>query len=806
MRQLRYALRVLKRTPGFTTVTILILALAIGANTAMFSILDAWLLRPLHFTQSERVVIALRADRKHPDEPPIADFYRDYLDWKQSVRSFQGMSATFWRQFTLTRTGEAENFMGMIVSADIFDTLGVSAQIGRTFLPSDVDGPPAIVISHQLWQERLGGARNAIGLTLTLNGKLYQVVGVMPASFSLRMENQPFDPKVLAAIQRNDPDYTPTSMRPVAVIARLKTGVDLATAQAELRTVQVAADARHPETPKDFEVFLTKLQQDNVRFIAASLETLLASVVFVMLVACANVGGLLMGRAAHRQREMALRTALGSGRGALVAQLLTESFVLAVAGAALGLLLAYAGVRAFAAADPLNQLPPDPLTINGRALAVALGLAVLSTFLSGIAPALKISRVHLATSLRSRAAGARAGFGRNAMVIAQIALSLILLTGTTVLAKAVLRLASQPLGFRADHVQTIELTLPGQRYAADRERRNAFYSEVLQRLGRLPGVGSVAITTTGPLLGAQRTTLAIAGRPEPPKDETPRFEQHVVTSGYFETISPPILRGRSFGERDGEYALPVAIINEAVARSEFPNADPVGKQIRIGNRGTWRTIIGVAGNIRTIFYNTLVAKEPLDIYVPMSQANTAGFNPSSQTVWVLARTARALSRAEVRRQVDSVDRGVPVGSIRTMDQVIAEATRQPRVRTTLLGGFALLALTLAAIGIYGLIAQNTTQRTSEIGIRMALGAQPGDVQAMVLRQGVLVAAGGIAAGVAGALLLARAMSAFLYGASGVDLTSYAMTAAMVVAVAAVAAWIPARRASRVDPVIALRYE
>ena len=285
MRQLRYSLRVLRRTPGFTTVTILILALAIGANTAMFSILDAWLLRPLHFKEPDRVVIALRADRKHPDEPPIADFYRDYLDWKQSVRSFQGMSAMFWRQFTLSGTGEAENFMGMIVTWDIFDTLGVSAQIGRTFLPSDVDGPPAIVISHQLWQERFGGARDAIGRTLTLNGKLYQVIGVMPASFSLRMENQPLDPKVLAVIPRNDPDYTPTSTRPVAVIGRLKPGVGLATAQAELQTVQVAADARHPETPKDFGVFLTKLQRDNVRFIGTSLETLLAAVVFVMLAA-----------------------------------------------------------------------------------------------------------------------------------------------------------------------------------------------------------------------------------------------------------------------------------------------------------------------------------------------------------------------------------------------------------------------------------------------------------------------------------------------------------------------------------------
>jgi putative ABC transport system permease protein len=592
----------------------------------------------------------------------------------------------------------------------------------------------------------------------------------------------------------------------VAVIARLKPGADLVTAQAELRTIQVALDANHPETPRDFGVFLTRLQDDNVRFIGASLKTLLAAVIFVMLIACANVAGLLMGRDAYRRREMALRTALGSGRGALVAQLLTESFVLATAGAALGLLLAYTGVRAFTAADPFNQLPPDPIAIDGRALAVTLGLAVVCTVLFGVAPALRTSRVNLATSLHARTAGAPAGFGRNALVIAQIALSLILLVGAGVLTKAVLRLARQPLGFRTDQVQTIELTLPGNRYAADRERRMAFYGQVLQRLGQLPGVRSVAISTTAPLYGGQRAILAVAGRPEPPKNENPRFEQHVVTPGYFETLSVPILRGRAFRDVDSEHAPPVAMINEAVARLEFPDADPVGKQIRIGDEGTWRTIVGVAGSIRTIFYNTLVAKEPLAVFVPASQATRAGFNPTAQAIWVLAQTQRSLSLAEVRRQIEAVDRDVPVGSIRTMEQAISEVTRQPRVRTMLLGGFALLALALSAIGIYGLIAQNTAQRTSEIGIRMALGAQPGDVIAMVIRQGVLVAAGGIATGVLGALLLARAMSGFLYGASGVDFSSYAWTAGLVTAVAAVAAWIPARRASRVDPTIALRHE
>jgi putative ABC transport system permease protein len=433
---------------------------------------------------------------------------------------------------------------------------------------------------------------------------------------------------------------------------------------------------------------------------------------------------------------------------------------------------------------------------------------VVCTILFGVAPALRTSRVNLATSLQARTPGAPVGFGRNALVIAQIALSLILLVGATVLTKAVLHLAGEPLGFRTDHVQTIELTLPGNRYAADRERRMAFYGQVLERLGQLPEVRSVAISTTAPLYGGQRTILAVAGRPEPPKNENPRFERNVVTPEYFETLSVPILRGRGFGDLDTEHAPPVAMINEAVARLEFPDADPVGQQIRIGDEKTWRTIVGVAGTIRTIFYNTLVAKEPLAVFVPASQCvgQALACGGLQSAIWVLAQTQRTLSLAEVRRQIEAVDRDVPVGPIRTMEQAISEVTRQPRIRTMLLAGFALLALALSGVGIYGLIAQNTAQRTSEIGIRMALGAQPGDVIAMVIRQGVLVSAGGIATGVLGALLLARAMSGFLYGASGLDFSSYAWTAGLVMAVAGVAAWIPARRASRIDPAIALRHE
>ena len=809
LQDLRYAFRVLRRAPGFTFTTVLILALAIGANTAMFSIVDAWFFRPLHFRNSDQVVIALRGDLKRPKETPIFAFYRDYLDWKTAARSFQGMSAMFWHEFTITGAGEAGYFFGMTVTADLFDTLGVPAELGRTFAASDMPGPPVVVISHQLWQERFGGSREILGRVLTLNAKSYQVIGVLPPSFSLRMENQAIEAKIISLMQPDDPDFKPDSRHPVAVIARLKPGVSLASAQAELFTIQMALDPQHPDVPKGFGVFLTRLQDDNVRFIRTSLITLVAAVVFVLLIACANVAGLLLGRASFRQREMALRAALGSGRRRLMRQLLTESLVLAFLGAGLGLLVAYAGVRGFTAANPLNQLPPDPIVIHLRTLGFVLVLAVLNTALFGVIPALQASRVNLNAFLQLRGGGGsagRAGSGRNALVVLEIALSLVMLMGTALVTKALIRVMSAPLGFQTEHVDVATFTLPGKGYATEHERRIAFCDRVLERISGLPGVQAATVTNVGPLIGGQRTTMLIAGRPAPPANETPRFEQQIITPRYFEVLSTPLLRGRSFSDSDTETSAQVAIINETVARTEFPGTDPVGRQIRLGDKGPWRTIVGVTGTLRTIFYDTLVAKEPLEIYLPARQAPDAGFNPVSQGMWLLARTSRPLTLAEVRKSVSAVDSDVPVGEIRPMTRVVSEATGQPRLRTVMLGGFALLALVLSAIGVYGVIAQRTAQRTHEIGIRMALGAESGDVLRMVVRQGIMIAAVGIVLGIAGALAIGRVLSGLLYGVSTSDVAMYALVTGVVLVVAGIAAYVPARRASRVDPLVALRYE
>jgi putative ABC transport system permease protein len=716
------------------------------------------------------------------------------------------MSAMFWQEFTVTGVGEADHFTGMVVTSDLLETLGANAEIGRTFVPADLQGSAVVVISHQFWQERFGGKSDAVGRTITLNGKSYQVIGVMPPSFSLRMENQPFDPKVLALISNSDPDYTPTSLRPVAVIARLKPHVDFAAAQEELFSIQTGLDRQHPEMPQGFGVFLTRLQDDNTRFIRTSLFTLSAAVMVVLMAACINVAGLLLGRAANRAREMALRAALGADRRQLGLLLLTESLVLSLAGAAVGVALAYAGVRAFAAADPFNQLPPDPISLSGRALGVALLLAMINTVVFGFAPAWQASRVDLIGLLRWRTGSHGVAAVRNVLVVAEIALSIILLTGAAVLSKTLVRLAIQPLGFRSNHVWVATLTLPPNPYASSQARLAALYSQVFQRAGSLPGVSSVAIASAAPLQMGQATYLAVAGRPEPSGKEVPRFEQQFVTPDYFDLLSVPLERGRAFAASDTAESEQVAIINEALARAEFAGQDPLGRPIREERDGSWRTIVGVAGTMRTIFFNTLTAKEPLEVFVPAAQTRGLAFTRGTRNVWLFARSARPLTLAEIRQQVDAIDSNVAVPEIRKADQFLADATRQPRIRTALVAGFALLVLVLSAIGIYGLVSQNAASRTNEMGVRVALGARSGDLVRMILRQGLALAAIGSAIGLACAAALSRAMSGFLYGASSLDPALYAAVSAVMTLLALLAAWLPARRASRVDPTAALRCE
>ena len=794
--------------PGFTITTVVILALAIGANTAMFSILNAWLLRPLHFPNANQLVIVLRRDLSRPNSLPYFPFYRDQADWRGRLRSFQSFGGMFWRTFTLTGRGEAESFFGMIVTNGLFETLGRTPELGRVFTSADRTGPPMVVVSYQFWQRRFGGTHDVIGRPLELNGKAYQIIGVMPESFSLRMENQATEPQIMALIQPGEPAYEGSGLGPLAIVGRLKPGVSIAAAEAELSSLQNAIDASYPDLPRHMGVLINGMRDDNIRFVRTSLVTLAGAVVFVLLTACANVAGLLLGRGSARRRELAVRSALGSGRARLVAQLLTESLVLAGAGGVAGVLVAYAAVRGFVALNPFDLLPPDAITVDGRVLAFALLLVLTTTLLFGAAPALQASRVDLADVLKSRTAAGAPGMrsGRGVLATLQVALSLMLLTGAFLMGKTLLTIRSQPLGFRIDQVTAAELTLPGRAYGSDARKLNRFYDSLLARITRLAGVQSAAIGSVRPLALGPGVNLAVEGREESGGRDLPAYHEQVVTPGYFDTLAIALIEGREFTDRDIAESSRVAILSELAARQLFPGNDPIGRRIRTRKDSSWLTIVGVVGDIRTIFYNTLDAKLTPFVYVPARQAEQLTFNPIGQDVFLFVRSAAPVSMTTIRREVDSIDRDVPVSELMTMSERVAKETSQPRMRTWILGGFAVIALALAAIGIYGLMAQNVAQRTGEIGIRMALGAQPGDVLGMVVRQALVIAGTGIALGLSAGLALARLLSGFLYGIAATDGAVYVVVAVTVLTAASIAAYVPARRASRVDPMVALRDE
>jgi putative ABC transport system permease protein len=809
---LRYGARMLLKSPSFTLIAVLTLALGIGANTAMFSIVDAWLLRPLPFKDAAQLVIVLRNDFKQPTEPAYALLFRDFEAWKTQSRSFANLSGIFWRRYLLTGGGEPEELDGMIATADLFTTLGVPAQRGRVFSPADLSGPPVAVITHRFWQRRFGGSDEAIGASLTLNGVPHQIIGLMPPDFDLRMLEQPTGADVLTLLPTSEPGYRPDGVGPLAAIGRLKAGVTLAAAQAELTLLEQQGDARFPDNIKDSGALVTGLQADNSRAVRLTLLSLAAAVAFVLLIACTNLAGLLLARAARRQQEMAIRAALGSGRRRLLAQLLTESLLLALIGAAVGLLLAYAGVRLFVALNPMGVLPPNPIAIDARALGFTLALALLTTALFGLVPALRASRTDLNAVLKAGSRGASDGVSSrralNAMVTAQMALTVVLLIGAGLMIKTLIRLRAEPLGFRAENVTVAKLTLPAE-VTAQAGQLNSFYDRVLEKVAALPGAQSAAITNAMPLLGAPNTSCvleAIEGQAQAPPDNAPRCGGNIVTPDYFSTLSIPLLRGRAFSAHDHERAEQVVIIDELIARSAFPGQDPVGRRIRTSKNSPWHTIIGVVGATRSTWPRAFAWRDSPSFFTPHRQSSGNAFGPVAKSVWLYLRATRPPGIAELRQAVSSVDSNVPVAEFEPLREVVAKATRQPLLRTVLAGGFAVLALLLAALGVYGVVSQSVVQRTREIGIRMALGARPRDVLTLVVRQGMIGALIGVAGGLAASFALARLLSNLLYGVSTTDPATFVAIPVLLTSVALLAAVIPARRGMKVGPMTALRDE
>ena len=808
----RYGLRMLAKSPGFAIVAILTLALGIGANTAIFSIVNAVLLQPLPYRNSDRLVAVWQSDIHNMGFSKVFPLYRDFQEWKQSSQSFEDLEAATWAKArqTLTWQGRAQMVVAVSTSAGFFSLLGANAEQGRTFESADLQNGCSVVLSRRFWQNRLDASKDAVGSALTLDGKSCTILGVMPQGFDFYPRQT--DLWTLITPQTDYEKHPIESV--VGVFGRLKPGVSLATAQSELATLhrRVIAEAPPGHWIAQFTPVVNHLQEEftwlSGRNLRSALVVLLGAVLLVLLIACVNVASLLLGRASERQKELAVRAALGSSRSRLVRQLLTESILLSALGAILGAFLAIAAVRYFRALNPIELPPGSTVAVNLPVLAFTAFLAILTGLLFGLLPAWKASRQNLNATLREEGRGSsRNSMGRRVgkmLVIAEVSLSLVLLAAAGLLIESTARMSSAPLGFRTDHLLSARISLPATAYPK-LSNRAAFYNRLASDLRAIPGVDGVALTSSLPLYVAGSGVMSVQGRAAPPLSDIGDVRGEDVSNDYFNVMGIPVIQGRVFDARDREDSQPVTIVNEAIVREYFPNQDPVGQQIKFGrpeDTDPWMTIIGVVGNVRrTTVYQEMGYVTPPVLYQPLTQdaENLCGI--------VVRTSGNPLALAPVlQREVLNLDNGVPVFDVMTMDQRVAEFLSHPQFRAILLGMFAGLALALAAVGIFGVLSQLVSQRTREFGIRMALGADQLDVLAMVVKQGAVLVLLGVGLGLAVALALSRLLSTMLYGVRPTDPLTFTAVTALLILVAMLACYLPARRATKVDPMIALRHE
>ncbi|HEX8651885.1 MAG TPA: ABC transporter permease [Pyrinomonadaceae bacterium] len=802
LQDLRYGCRMLLKTPGFTLVAIVALALGIGANTAIFSVVNGVLLRPLPFKDPDRLVWAQAADLK-TGEPGGSISPPDFLDYREQNRVFEHFAALQYISFTLTGdAAEPERVTGARVSADFFETLGITPVKGRSFLAEEErEGSNRVaVISHGLWQRRFGSDPNLVGKTVDLSGQSTLVVGIMPAGFQFPSEVEVWSPIPFGGKE--------TSMRRthfLNAIGRLKPGLTLQDAQADITSVARRLEQQYPETNTNYGMGLTLLPEQIVGDMRRTLFVLLAAVGFVLLIACANVANLSLARGATRGKEIAIRVAMGASRSRVVRQLLTESVLLAVLGGVLGLLLAVWGVDMLVALSPEDLPRVKEVTIDPRVLSFSLLISILTGVLFGLAPALSFSRGRdLNETLKEggRASGAATGHNRmrSLLVVAEVALSLMLLVGAGLLIKSFLKLSKVETGFDATSVMTMRISLPQTKYA-EPQRRAAFYQQLLERTRALPGVEAAGVISELPLSGQNNDTyFTIEGKPPAaPGSEDRLANFRTASPDYFRVMGIPLIRGRFFNDGDREGAPHAVIISETFARRFFPDEDALGKRLTIDLGEPWTgEIVGVVGNIR----HFSLATEPFrEMYMNIAQTPRGSVN-----LVVRTRSDPAALTAAIKQEVQGLDRDLPIYNPKTMEQRVSESAAAPRFRTLLLALFAALALVLAAVGIYGVISYSVTQRTHEIGVRMALGAGRRDILKLVVGHGIVLTLIGVAIGLIGAFMLTRIMATFLFGVSATDPLTYAVVSLLLIGVALVACYVPARRAMRVDPMVALRYE
>jgi putative ABC transport system permease protein len=803
----RCGVRQLQKNPGFTTVTVLTLALGVGANTAMFSMVYGVVLRPLPFKDAGHLYTLWERNTKmgYEQNPPAAGNFRD---WRDRNRVFEGMAAfDASRTFNLAGNSSPERVDGAAISPELFELLGVSPVIGRGFSPQDdqLGQNRVVVLSYRLWQRRFNSNPSIVGTSITLDGSNSTVIGVMPPGFHF-----PGDTGTVLNIFTAPPAqlWVPLALTPKAwsarsshyleVIGRLRSGVTVDQAQTEMNSIE---DQLVKEYPRDYigsDVNLVPLHTQIVGTFRSALLVLFGAVAFVLLIVCANVANLLLARATSRRREIAIRTALGASRSRLVRQLATESLTLAIVGGALGVLIAAWGVTMLKLIVPDNFPRTADIHLDGPALIFTAIASVSTGLIFGLAPAFQTSRTDVTESLKEGGRGVE-GIGRDrlrsALVISEVALALILLVGTGLMLRSFLRLQQVDPGFKPDHLLTMEISLP--RYSA--AQKTSFYSQLLERVRALLEVQSAGAIGHLPLGGnIDSYNLEVLGR-APLRNEYANPSCHVIMSGYFESMKIPLREGRYFDARDNADSPHVLIINDVVARNVFPTVTPIGQRLQLGLNGFTGEIVGVVGHTSHLALDYAPVEE---VYMPYPQV------PFSDTMALTIRTASAplaLSRP-VQDLIRALDKDRPVSKIRTMDDVMGTSAAAPRFRTVLLGLFGLAALLLGGLGIYGVISYSVSQRTREFGIRVALGADLGQILRSVIAHGLKLTLAGVLIGVAGGLVLTRFLRSLLFGISAADPLTFASVALLLTVVAVLACYIPARRAIKVDPVIALRYE